>query len=42
MEEVVVTEIADNITAHIPGVRATAELSRLANSEVTMFGLLPD
>ncbi|GAI53438.1 unnamed protein product, partial [marine sediment metagenome] len=32
----------DNITAHISGIRATAELSRLAKAEVTMFGLEPN
>ena len=41
-EEVVITEIVGNITAHIPDVRATAELSSLANHEATMFGLEPN
>jgi len=40
--EVVVTEIGDGITAYIPGVRATAELTRLRQSEAAKFGLEPD
>lgn len=39
---VVITEIEGSITAHIPDIRATAELSSLANSEVIMFGLEPN
>lgn len=42
MSEVVITEIEGNIAAHIPGVRATAELSSLANHEVIIFGLEPN
>lgn len=42
MPEVVITEIMGNITAHIPDVRATAELSSIANHEVIMFGLVPN
>ena len=41
-QEVTITEIADNITAHIPDVRATAELTRLNNSEAISFGLEPN
>lgn len=42
MPEVIITEVGDNITAHIPDVRASAELSSLAKSEVIMFGLEPN
>lgn len=36
---VVVTEVEENITAHMPGIRATAELTRLSPSEAASFGL---
>ncbi len=37
---VVVTEIENSLSAHIPGVRATAELSKLTQYEVvTLYGL---
>ena len=42
LPEVVVTEIEGNVTAHISGVRATAELSRLSQSEAASFGLEPN
>jgi len=42
MSEVVITEIEGNITAHIPDVRATAELSSIGKAEVVMFGLEPN
>lgn len=41
-EEVIITEIEGNITAHIPDVRAVAELSSLDKSEAIMFGLEPN
>lgn len=41
LSDVVITEIADNITAHIPDIRATAELSRLSESEAAIYGLEP-
>jgi len=39
MPEVIITEIEGSITAYIPDVRATAELSSLSRPEVIMFGL---
>lgn len=41
-KEVVIIEIGDSITAYIKDVRATAELSRLNNSEAIGFGLEPN
>lgn len=41
LPEVVITEIEGNITAHIPGVRAVAELSKLDQYGVTLYGLGP-
>ncbi len=39
-QEVVVTEIGNSISAHIPDVRATAELSKLTQYEaITLYGL---
>ncbi len=42
MAEVTITEYMDNITAHISGVRATAELSVLGQSGAETFGLEPN
>lgn len=42
MEEVTIVEIEGNITAHIPDVRATAELTSLPPHEAIMLGLEPN
>ncbi len=42
LPEVVITEIGGNITAHMSGIRATAELSRLLAPEAVSFDLEPD
>ncbi len=41
-QEVKIVELEGNITAHISGVRATAELTRLGESGTAAFGLEPD
>lgn len=42
ISEPTVTEYMDNVTVHIPGVRATAELSKLGRSGAETFGLEPN
>ena len=39
--EVTITEYMDNITAHIPGIRETAELSQLGQLGTEIYGLEP-
>jgi len=40
--KVMVTEIGGNISAHIPNIRAVAELSRLSQEGAAFFSLEPD
>ncbi len=42
LPEVEITELGNGITAHIPGLMARAELSRLDESGVATYGLEPD